>query len=142
MLKHLRSIYISNLEEVYETSEKIVLVLEMLGKDLVSVFQEKKSDFEEKDLKIIIKQSLNSLNFIHNQGVIHRDIKPENLMITRDGKRIKLIDFGLACWIDSEDEFRFQKCGTTTFMAPEMLSGHFYDTRVDVYSLGVTFFMM
>jgi serine/threonine protein kinase len=142
MLKYLQSKYISNLEEVYETTEKIVLVLEFLQQDLVNLFREKSREIKEKDLKSIIKQTLTALNFIHNKGVIHRDIKPDNLMISKDGRKIKLIDFGLACWTDSDDEFRFQKCGTTTFMAPEMMNGYVYDSKVDIYSLGVTFFMM
>jgi serine/threonine protein kinase len=142
MLKYLRSKYISNLEEVYETSEKIVLVLEYLKQDLLSFFKEQSSQLKEDDLKSIIKQSLTALTFIHSKGVIHRDIKPDNLMISNGGKKIKLIDFGLACWLDSEDDYRFQKCGTTVFMAPEMVSGCVYDTKVDIYSLGVSFFMM
>ena len=37
-----------------------------------------------------------AINHCHTIGLVHRDIKPENIMVTDDGDRIVLLDFGLA----------------------------------------------
>jgi len=49
-----------------------------------------------KHLQSIIKEILNSLNYMHARGVCHRDIKPENILVSNDFKSIKIIDFGIS----------------------------------------------
>lgn len=69
--------------------------------------------------------------------IIHRDIKGENILIDGDG-RVKLADFGWSNFFNSEE--RKTVCGTILYIAPEMLQPRDkrkYDTRVDVWSLGV-----
>jgi serine/threonine protein kinase len=52
-------------------------------------------------LKIIMKQTLEALEFIHGLNLIHCDIKPENIVIKSFSKcKIKLIDFGSSCFVD------------------------------------------
>jgi len=54
---------------------------------------------------------------------MHRDIKPENIMFKSndDSYEIKLIDFGLSTFMD-EEEYLFPRCGTSGFVAPEIIS--------------------
>ena len=56
-------------------------------------------DSHEKDIKIIIYQSLDRLARIHKRGFFHRDVKLENLV--RNGDIVKLRDFGLSREINS-----------------------------------------
>lgn len=70
----------------------------------------------------------------HAQNVIHRDIKPENIMVDKN-HRVKLLDFGLSK--NAKGVKDQQICGTPFYMAPEMILGEYYDTQVDVWSLGV-----
>ena len=50
----------------------------------------------EEDLRVITKGILGALQYLHNRNVCHRDIKPDNIMVHKDTKKIKLIDFGIS----------------------------------------------
>ena len=55
-------------------------------------------------------QLLDTLAHIHSHGIAHRDIKPSNIMVTSNGKNVKIIDFGLAdtgTAADTEHRFLF-----------------------------------
>jgi serine/threonine protein kinase len=81
-----------------------------------------------------MEQIIKAIAHCHAQGVIHRDIKAENIMINDQGQ-VKLLDFGLSK--NSEVCKDREICGTPYYMAPEMILGDPYDTKVDVWSLGV-----
>ncbi len=80
---------------------------------------------------------------IHARGGMHRDIKLENILVDEHGDA-HLIDFGYAKVVKSEKSERtYTKCGTPDYAAPELFTQKAeYTSKVDVYSLGVTMFMM
>ena len=81
----------------------------------------------------------NALHYAHHQRVLHRDIKPANLLLDREGT-IWVTDFGLARRTDLDAETQTGEIlGTLRYMAPEQISGS-GDSRVDIYSLGLTLF--
>ena len=93
-----------------------------------------------------------ALEHLHSLRVIHRDLKPENVLVTAAG-HLCLTDFGLAHqWGDQDAEARTSSlCGTTEYMAPEMLlakskktqmGGGKYTQAVDWWSLGALIFHM
>lgn len=79
-----------------------------------------------------------AVEYIHSLGVAHRDLKLENLLLSKDGERIKVTDFGLAARLDEwegeavrhrlrawgkRSHMRQQvACGTPSYAAPEILS--------------------
>lgn len=80
-------------------------------------------------------QLLDTLAHIHSHGIAHRDIKPSNIMVTSNGKNVKIIDFGLA---DTDvHAILKQPAGTEQYMAPEQASTSKPDVRNDIYSLGL-----
>lgn len=83
-----------------------------------------------------IRQICSGLAYAHEKGIIHRDIHADNIMVLPDD-RIKILDFGLACPIGTEDE---QIGGTLAYQAPELLEGGQADRRSDIYALGITAF--
>ena len=82
----------------------------------------------------ILTQLLDALQYVHSKQVVHRDLKPSNIMLTYNGCRVKLIDFGLAD-ADSYAIFK-QPAGTPHYMSPEQKVSRHADIRNDIYSLG------
>ena len=82
----------------------------------------------------IALQLCDVLSYLHSKQVIHRDLKPSNIMVTHNGRNVKLIDFGLSD-TDSSSILK-SPAGTASFAAPELTNGGDVDARTDIYSLG------
>jgi len=94
----------------------------------------------------MMKNVLEVVKACHRAGVIHRDLKPEHFLVSEDGKKVSLIDFGLAALVgrDATDASLAtgDARGTFDYMAPEQRAGRDVGPAADVYALGVTFFEM
>jgi tRNA A-37 threonylcarbamoyl transferase component Bud32 len=103
---------------------------------------ERKMDVN-KSLDIVL-QAAKALEFAHENRIVHRDIKPDNIMLTRESI-VKIADLGIAKTFEeaapSAKEHR-RIMGTPHYMAPEQALGKAIDHRVDIYSLGATFYHM
>ena len=109
----------------------------------------------EEKLWDIFYQCLEGLTYIHNMGVIHKDIKIANLLMTDKGK-IFIGDFGISEVISKEEAYKFTKNeeeinsllidpdnpGTDYYMAPEIQAKKNYDQKVDVFSMGICFYVL
>jgi hypothetical protein len=85
---------------------------------------------------------LEGVNFLHKQKpqIIHRDLKPENIMLKMDKYKnfhIKIADFGLATLHKFADQSHKPDKGDVKYMAPEVGNFEIYDTKSDIYSLGM-----
>lgn len=98
-------------------------------------------EFPFKTVTSVLNKLAVALDYSHKHKVIHRDIKPENIMISRTGKELWLIDFGLAAEIHSSlqrvSTVRMDRSGTYPYMAPEQWKGQLQDARTDQYALAV-----
>lgn len=87
-------------------------------------------------------QALLGVQHMHNRRIVHRDIKVQNFLYGgNDGRTLKLADFGLSVEIHPGEKLE-AVCGSPAFMAPEMVLRQGYDFKIDMWSLGVTFFMV
>src|SRR5579871_2631937 len=87
-------------------------------------------------------QLADTLEYVHQQGVVHRDVKPENILIRPDGQ-VTLTDFGIATRMGSHRltlSHLSDAVGTPEYMAPEQVRGERSDARTDVYALGVVLY--
>ncbi|KAI7831111.1 kinase-like domain-containing protein [Gamsiella multidivaricata] len=89
-------------------------------------------------------QILTGLAAVHAKNIVHLDINPSNLMVTHAKKDVVIIDFGLSMTVDracKDSKPQVPACGTTGYIAPEVLNPHFYEahdpTAADLYSLGI-----
>ena len=82
----------------------------------------------------------NALSVCERKSIIHRDIKPENIFVNEFGD-FKLGDFGIARSLEGMT-FGFSQKGTFNYMAPEVFNSSFYDSRADIYSLGIVLYKL
>lgn len=98
----------------------------------------------------VASQVAHALQAAHSRGIVHRDIKPENIMLRPDGL-VKVLDFGLAKWTGTLDDFHSLKAtetmpglimGTPRYMSPEQARGQSIDNRTDLFSFGAVLYEM
>jgi serine/threonine-protein kinase len=89
----------------------------------------------------IMLQVLDALASAHSLGVIHQDIKPANIMLTPD-MRVKVADFGISRFVNTEITSVSSSMGTPNYMSPEQCRGGSVDGRSDLFSAGATLFEM
>jgi Tol biopolymer transport system component/predicted Ser/Thr protein kinase len=126
--------------EVIRTESSLAIVMELVeGKTLREVRQEKVGIERLLDIG---EQIANALAAAHAAGIIHRDIKPENIIVRPDG-RVKVMDFGLARWIEAENRSGIWvsvpglPVGTWRYMSPEQCRGESLTGATDIFSLGI-----
>ena len=90
--------------------------------------------FDDEKTRFYISEMILILDFLHNNNIMYRDIKPENILIDRTG-HIKLVDFGLSK-IFEKNEKMYTICGTSFYLAPELIKKQGYNCDADWWSLG------
>lgn len=144
ILKSLQHPCIVGVEEVYDTSDIVYIVLELVkGGELfdrvISI-----GSLNESDAKFLFYQMVHAIKFLHDRGIVHRDLKPENILLVseRTDTLIKVTDFGISKLLDGSTMLR-TFCGTKAYLAPEILTtagNGSYTNKVDNWSLGVILF--
>lgn len=127
----------------------------------------RRGQYSEPHAARITSQILQALVDLHKLGIVHRDVKAENILLTKDDccddhtLHVKLCDFGMARPItedynnsasnlsDGEDSpvtppkhRSYSIVRSNYYMAPEVMYGDTYNTAIDVYSLGVTLYIL
>lgn len=124
------------------------LIMDYLEGMSLSDVLEKTGPLRRTAFNDVVLQICEALSFAHQQGVIHRDLKPSNIMLNRRSNgqtQIKVVDFGLAKFLEEESEdqklTQTGECfGSPLYMAPEQCTGKKADERTDIYALGCIFF--
>lgn len=132
---------IVQLFKIFEDSEFVYLVMEYVkeGNLLKRIIHQ--PEIGQFDIMVFTRNMLEVINYIHSKGVIHRDLKPENILITSKDSicTFKIADFGLSCYVRDHES----TCtGSPGYIAPEMLRGSPYNSKVDIFSVGVTVFIL
>jgi serine/threonine protein kinase len=90
----------------------------------------------------LIARVAEALHFAHERGVVHRDIKPANIIFDSRHNVVKVTDFGIAYIHDNNRAMTQVLVGSPNYMSPEHLTGDTLDGRSDLFSLGVTLFVL
>ena len=91
----------------------------------------------EAQIAVVMRQSLQGLQYLHAAKKIHRDIKSGNILLNHDGD-CKLADFGVSAELATTMSKRKTVIGTPYWMAPEVLQSQEYNGKADIWSLAIT----
>lgn len=143
IMKSIQHPYLPAVMDVCEDNKYFYIVMELIsGSTLDSVLKLNKKIDEAKVIKWA-KDICDILNYLHNDldyKIIYKDLKPSNIMVSTDGERITLIDFGISQIFDKDKSEKNIPIGTKGYAAPEQFKEETINGRADIYSLGVTLY--
>jgi len=124
--------------ESYLVRDKLWVIMEYMdGGCLTEILDQfEQMQLSEAQIAYVCSCTLKALSYIHSLHRIHRDIKSDNLLLGTNGD-VKLADFGYAAQLTQNKQKRTTIVGTPYWMAPEVIRGQNYDTKVDIWSLGI-----
>ena len=149
LLKKLNHERIIKLYDVVNTKKYLFIFTELceggsLKDFIISKYNSNNNYFmKDSECAIIIRNIIQGVEYLANNGIIHRDLKPENIMFRKENdiNSLVLCDFGLAGEIFG-NTFIENKCGTLIFMAPEVIMNRPYDSLVDIWSVGIIMYIL
>lgn len=134
--------FIVGLKFSFQTPSDLYLVTDYMSGGELFWHLQKEGRFDEKRAKFYIAELILAIQHLHEANIVYRDLKPENILLDANG-HIALCDFGLSKANLTKNDTTNTFCGTTEYLAPEVLldeSG--YTKMVDFWSLGVLVFEM
>ncbi|KAM8920979.1 serine/threonine-protein kinase D1 isoform 1-T1 [Pelodytes ibericus] len=143
ILQNLHHRGVVNLECMFETPERVFVVMEKLHGDMLEmILSSEKGRLPERITKYMVTQILVALRHLHFKNIVHCDLKPENVLLASSDPfpQVKLCDFGFARII-GEKSFRRSVVGTPAYLAPEVLRNRGYNRSLDMWSVGVIIYV-
>lgn len=131
-------------KNIYETVDKMGRTRRCIVMEYIDGYNLRKH-IQDRDLTIqqmidICIKLCHGLDYLHQHGIVHRDVKPANFLFSRDGKQVKIVDFGLSKTTDWTQWFAKETGGTRIYMSPEQLLKKSLDARSDIFSFGITMY--
>ncbi|KAI1460487.1 kinase-like domain-containing protein [Annulohypoxylon moriforme] len=134
--------FIVGLKFSFQTQNDLFLVTDYMSGGELFWHLQKEGRFDEKRAKFYIAELILAIQHLHNNDIVYRDLKPENILLDANG-HIALCDFGLSKANLTQNDTTNTFCGTTEYLAPEVLLDEAgYTKMVDFWSLGVLVFEM
>ena len=150
LLKKLNHEKILKFHDVINTDKYLFIFTDLceggsLKDFIISRYNSKDETFiKDSECSTIIKNLLQGIEYLSQNGIIHRDLKPENIMFKNinDLNSLVICDLGIAGELKNIFSKMDDKCGTLTFMAPEVLMDRPYDNLVDIWSAGIIMYIL
>lgn len=134
--------FIVGLKFSFQTPTDLYLVTDYMSGGELFWHLQKEGRFNEARAKFYIAELILALQHLHAHDIVYRDLKPENILLDANG-HIALCDFGLSKANLTKNDTTNTFCGTTEYLAPEVLLDEAgYTKMVDFWSLGVLVFEM
>jgi serine/threonine protein kinase len=128
------------LYKVYENQKNICLIMEYTPYGNLCQRLKARNLFTEKDVIYMCRTLLETFSYLHSKGIVHRNLKLESiLMMCCNASDFKITDFGHACFVDKMYNSR---SGSPGYIAPEILRGNCYSSKVDIFSVGVIVYIL
>ncbi|XP_054654041.1 STE20-like serine/threonine-protein kinase isoform X2 [Dunckerocampus dactyliophorus] len=130
------------LDAFYFEGKLWILIEFCAGGAVDAIMLELERPLTEPQIRVVCKQTLEALVYLHENKIIHRDLKAGNILLSLDGE-VKLADFGVSAKNTKTLQRRDSFIGTPYWMAPEVVmcetsKDRPYDYKADIWSLGVT----
>ena len=122
-----------------EQGDEYYMAMEFVEGNTLKQMVRQQGPFPESLVRFVAIHSCRGLSYAHQKGLVHRDIKSGNIMMTTD-RILKIMDFGLAKFVEADAQDHTRAIGTPYYMSPEQILGKELDGRSDIYSLGITLF--
>ncbi|KAG2158890.1 kinase-like domain-containing protein [Suillus bovinus] len=140
--RSLESPFLVGLKFSFQTDTDLYLITDFKSGGELFWHLQKETRFSEERARFYIAELVLALEHLHRYNIVYRDLKPENILLDATG-HVALCDFGLSKADLRSDELTTTFCGTTEYLAPEvLLDEHGYSKLVDFWSLGVLLFEM
>ncbi|XP_076597949.1 NUAK family SNF1-like kinase 1 [Chaetodon auriga] len=137
----LRHSNIIRFHEVFESRDKIVIVMEYASRGELYDYIQERRRLPETEARGIFRQITSAVHYCHKNGVVHRDLKLENILLDQDFN-VKLADFGLSNHFERGTLLQTY-CGSPLYAAPEIVKGLPYQgPEVDCWALGVLLYAL
>ncbi|CAN9515547.1 unnamed protein product [Ophioblennius macclurei] len=137
----LRHSNIIRFHEVFESRDKIVIVMEYASRGELYDYIQERRRLPEIEARGIFRQITSAVHYCHKNGVVHRDLKLENILLDQD-LNVKLADFGLSNNFQKDSVLQTY-CGSPLYAAPEIVKGLPYQgPEVDCWALGVLLYAL
>lgn len=126
----------------FQDSRHLYLIMDFINGGELFYHLQQEGQFTETRAKFYAAELILALQYLHKAGVVYRDVKPENILIDSEG-HVKLTDFGLSKeGLNLNNGMTESFCGTTEYLAPEIIKEKEYSYSVDWYSLGLVIYEM
>lgn len=132
--------FIVPLRYSFQTKSKLYLILDFINGGHLFFHLCRQGIFSEDEARIYTAEIVSAVSHLHSKGIVHRDLKPENILMDSHG-HVMLTDFGMSKEIE-ESERSNSMCGTTEYMAPEILLGKGHNKDADWWSVGALLYEM
>lgn len=128
--------FIVNIQFTFQTESKVYLGLEYVpGGELFHHLQNMGS-LPLSEVRLYVAELSLAINYLHVLHIIYRDLKPENVMLDLQG-HIKLTDFGLSKSLQEFESLTGTFCGTSEYLAPEIIARCPYGPKIDWWAVGI-----
>ena len=140
ILMKIKHPFIVQLCFAFQSPTKFYLGLEYAAGGELFYHMTRLQTIELDNARLYIAEIALALEHMHNLGIVYRDLKPENVLLDAEG-HIKLTDFGLAKEL-SPTGTASTFCGTSEYLAPEVVQKGPYGKEIDIWALGVLAYEM
>lgn len=133
--------------DIFDTKNRLYIVLEYMPGGTLGEILKKVGRFNEHQARVILRDILSGVAYLHDMSIVHRDLKLKNILCeTKEMPvRVKLADFGLANFVGVRTVSKValkSQVGSPHYVAPEVLREDPYGPVVDTWAVGVILHIM